>query len=209
MSQEPLPFDLAMNKEPQIASLPRVEFLLEESSMENVLRVILPQILPQGYALGENCFLRPHNGKHDLQKSIPRKISAFSNPNNAAKIVILHDQDSSDCIALKQELMRLCDSAGTAPRLIRVVCRELESWYIGDPQAIQAAYPRFHAQHYAKSSKFRTPDIQNASEELKRLVPDFQKGEASRIIPPFMMLERNISPSFQAFIQGLRHFLAK
>ena len=56
-----------------------VEFLLEEPSMVNCLEQILPKILPEGFVLNENCFLRPHNGKSDLLKSIPRKVRVFSN----------------------------------------------------------------------------------------------------------------------------------
>lgn len=55
----------------------RIEFLLEEASMANVLRELLPKILPDGYELEVNCFLRPHRGKTDLQKSIPRKVKGI------------------------------------------------------------------------------------------------------------------------------------
>jgi hypothetical protein len=41
----------------------RLEFLLEERSMENVLKIILPKILPSGYRLNENYFLHPHSGE--------------------------------------------------------------------------------------------------------------------------------------------------
>ncbi|NJN77574.1 MAG: hypothetical protein HC803_03985 [Saprospiraceae bacterium] len=54
-----------------------VEILVEELSMKNVLDIILHQILPEGYVLGVNCFIRPHQGKSDLQKSIPIKVNAF------------------------------------------------------------------------------------------------------------------------------------
>jgi hypothetical protein len=208
ISQEPLPFGAVSDMNDERTYRQRVEFLLEESSMENVLRVLLPQIMPPGYILNENCFLRPHSGKSDLRKSIPRKIRAFSNPQNAAKIVILHDQDSSDCKQLKQELVQLCVQAGSAAFLIRIVCRELEAWYMGDPYAIEQAYPRFHASHYVHNRIFQNPDMHNAVEQITRYVPGFQKGEASRIIPPNMVVERNHSPSFHQFVRGLQRFLA-
>lgn len=111
----------------------RVEFLLEEESMKNVLEVLLPQILPDSYKLNENCFLRAHNGKSDLKNSIPKKVKVFS-AFKATKLVILHDQDSNDCKTLKRDLMRLCKENGNCPVLIRIPCRELE--------AIEQAYPR-------------------------------------------------------------------
>jgi len=186
----------------------RVEFLLEEASMVNVLRELLPKILPSGYRVGENCFLRPHQGKSDLKRSIPKKMKAFSN--QEVKIVILHDQDSNDCIKLKKELTELCKTNGTCPFLIRIVCRELESWYLGDMAAIEAVYPRFRAKKYFKKSKFRNPDkLGAASDELTKLVKGFQKGTSSRKIAPYLTIENNKSRSFNNFISGLQKFLDK
>ena len=51
-------------------------FLLEEESMKALLEILLPQILPP-----EVCFLCiPHEGKQDLEKSIPRKLRAWQTP---------------------------------------------------------------------------------------------------------------------------------
>lgn len=105
----------------------RIEFLLEESSMENVLTEILPKILPKGFILNENYFLRPHQGKSDLRKSIPNKVKAFSNSHEQVKIVIVHDQDSNDCVELKSQIRELCNQSGSCPTLIRIVCKELEA----------------------------------------------------------------------------------
>jgi len=113
------------------SELPRLEFLLEEISMKNVLQILLPKILPPGYEYESNYFLRPHEGKSDLQKSIPNKIKAFSNFPGPVIFIILHDQDSNDCIKLKNELTRLFKSERKFSYLIRIVCRELESWYLG------------------------------------------------------------------------------
>jgi hypothetical protein len=78
-------------------------FLLEEPSLENVLKEILPKIIPDEISF--ICI--PHQGKQDLAKSIPKKIRAFQfNP--ATKFVIVHDQDSHDCKKLKSELLEIC-----------------------------------------------------------------------------------------------------
>ena len=45
----------------------RLEILVEEPSIAEVLRVILPKVLPVGWALDVNCFVRYHEGKQDLQ----------------------------------------------------------------------------------------------------------------------------------------------
>lgn len=123
----------------------RVEFLLEEESMKHVLEILLPKILPPTYRLNENCFLRPHNGKSDLRNSIPKKVKVFSAFREETKLVILHDQDSNDCTVLKKDLQKLCEENGDCPVLIRIPCRELEAWYLGDMEAVEQAYPRFKA----------------------------------------------------------------
>lgn len=187
----------------------RVEFLLEEPSMVNILTEILPKILPQQYELGTNYFLRPHQGKSDLKKSIPKKVKAFSDFREQVKIVILHDQDSNDCKELKRQIHELCTQSGYCPVLIRIVCKELEAWYLGDMDAIQNVYPRFKASNHRRTAKFRNPDICNASDELKKIIPDFQKGYASREIPKSMDIEVNTSESFNQFKNGILKFLSQ
>ena len=44
-------------------------FLLEERSMQEVLQVIVPPLVPSHIT----CRFIPHEGKKDLEKSIPRK----------------------------------------------------------------------------------------------------------------------------------------
>ncbi len=185
----------------------RIEFLLEEASIENVLHELLPKILPESYQLGVNCFLRPHQGKSDLKKSIPKKMKVFSNFHEPVKVVILHDQDSNDCIELKKSLTRLCEEHGTCPFLVRIVCRELESWYLGDLNAIEKAYPSFKADKYKRKRKYRIPDNLSASDEMSQILPAFQKGLSSKKIAPFLSLERNTSKSFEVFITGVKEFL--
>lgn len=185
----------------------RIEFLLEEQSMANFLEIILPKILPHGFVLNENCFLRPHRGKSDLQKSIPRKIKVFSRFHEQAKIVIIHDQDSSDCVSLKTELEQLCHDNGDCPVLIRIACRELESWYLGDMDAIESVYHRFKADKYRNTAKFRNPDVCNPSDELAKIIPEFQQGYASKTIPKYMNISQNNSESFTQFVRGLSKFI--
>lgn len=65
-----------------------VIFLLEESSLKDVLEVILPKI-PD--SITYICI--SHQGKQDLARSIPIKIKAFKfSP--STKFIIVHDQDS-------------------------------------------------------------------------------------------------------------------
>ncbi len=186
----------------------QIEFLLEEPSMENFLKEILPRILPPGYAIGVNCFLRPHQGKSDLKKSIPRKIRTFSNFYIPAKVIIIQDQDSSDCKELKQQLLNICSENGTCPVLIRISCRELENWYLGEMEAIEKVYPSFKAKSRKYKAKYRNVDKLLGSVELSKAISTFQKGYASKNIPKHLNIEKNNSTSFKHLITGVKKFLA-
>ncbi|NJO92961.1 MAG: DUF4276 family protein [Chloroflexia bacterium] len=185
-----------------------VEILVEEPSMRNFLNELLPKILPEGYILNGNCFIRAHQGKHDLQKSIPRKVIAFQHQSTPYKVIIVQDQDSNDCKVLKSHLQSLIVDNSPVPVLIRIVCRELESWYIGDMKAISMVYSGFKAERYINWAKFRIPDNCNASDELRKLIPTFQKGYASKEISRYIDIDNNKSESFNQFVSGIKRFLS-
>lgn len=184
----------------------RIEILLEERSMKEVLEVLLPKILPTEWVLNGNYFLRPHEGKGDLKKSIPNKVKVFSNWHEPAGIIILQDQDSSDCRSLKNELSELCKSNGSCKHLIRIVCRELEAWYLADMEAIQKAYPKFQKDKYENKSLFRNPEICNASNELAKILPEFQKVGSAKAIAPYLMVGNSKAESFRQFVTGTIKF---
>jgi hypothetical protein len=172
--------------------------------MEAVLNQLLPKLINP-----ERAYWRiiPHEGKRDLQASIQRKLRAWTNP--SAKFVILHDKDASNCVLLKQQLLGLCPEQHKTKVLIRIVCTELESWFIGDLQAVADAFGDSAIARHSSKAKFRTPDsISNASEELKKLIPTYQKVGGARKIAPFLEPERNRSKSFQVFVAGLEKILS-
>ena len=185
-----------------------VEILVEEPSMENVLNIILPQILPEGYQLGINCFIRPHQGKSDLQKSLPKKVQAYQYFPKNVNLIVVQDQDSNDCIDLKQVLIDLIQSKNRhQPHLVRIACKELENWYLGDMKAIEAVYPSFRASQHQNRANYRNADNVFGAHELERLIKDFSKGFASKHIPKHMNIAINRSPSFQHLVSGVQRFL--
>ena len=176
-------------------------FLLEEPSIKNVLEAILPQLIPDN--ISYICI--SHQGKQDLAKSIPTKIKAFKfNP--ATQFVIVHDQDSHDCQALKAKLLKLCQQAGKPDTMIRIICHELESWFLGDLAAVEKAF-NLTVDSLSKkqtTKKFRNPDVlNNAKQELKKLVPAYYPGTHSKAIASYLSLNANKSPSFQIFCTGI------
>ena len=96
----------------------RLEILVEEPSVAEVLNVILPNVLPAGWVMNENCFVRPHEGKQDLQQSVPRKLRAASKKDITTGFIILQDQDSNDCRVLKSQLVKLCEDAQQGNRSV-------------------------------------------------------------------------------------------
>lgn len=180
----------------------RIEILVEEASMEECLRNLLPRIVPENWELGRNYFIRKHQGKSDLKKSIHAKLPVYENFHELVSVIILHDQDSSDCKILKQELLNLSKSF-TKPLLIRIVCRELESWYLGDLKAIEQAYPNFKSSKHLNKQALRKPDNLNAKDYLKKILPLYREIASSREISKHLNINENRSESFNNFINGL------
>ena len=174
-------------------------FLLEEKSMEEVLRILEHKILPKGWVI---TYIS-HHGKNDLKKSIPRKLRGWNVPNT--KFVILIDQDRKDCYKLKDELIQLVSNTNHPDAMIRIVCNELESWFLGDLAAVRQAY-KVNKNIGQDSKKYREPDkLQNAKEELKSIVPSYQPLSGARSIAPCLNVNQNKSHSFNVFIKGIKN----
>jgi len=186
-----------------------IEILVEERSMEIFLNDLLPKILPDDYEMGVNCFVRPHQGKSHLLKSLPRKSEAYKHFGYPIKMVVIHDQDSNDCKALKQKIVKAVrDSNTQIPLLVRIACKELENWYLGDLNAIEQLYSRSNATRFQNRAKFRDVDRLNGSEEMDKFSVDFTKTSCAKNIVEFLEIGSNTSQSFNQFISGLQTFLS-
>lgn len=172
-------------------------FLLEEKSMKFFLDGVLDRILPSGVSY----ITVPHEGKSDLQKSIPKKLQGWNTPDT--KFVIVQDQDSNDCRTLKQELMSLCAGSGHEV-LVRIACHELEAWYFGDLGAVSQAYDK-NLESVKNKKAYRVPDkIVNPKRELQKLIPDHQQISGAKKIAEFIDVDSNTSESFNVFVEGVR-----
>ena len=178
-------------------------FLVEEPSMAAVLETWLPTFFPE-----LNFMCLPHEGKSDLRKSIPRKLRAWQQPN--VKFVVLMDNDGRDCRGLKRELLDLCFQSGRPDTLIRIVCQELEAWYLGDPSALAEAFGRQDLVTTLASKKFRDPDsVTKPSLELTSRIPEFQKIKGAKLIAEHLLIQRNTSTSFGAFVTGIEQLIRR
>lgn len=174
-------------------------FLVEERSVGPVIDAVLPTIVAPGVTFQ----VVTHQGKQDLEKSIPRKLRAWRTPGTS--FVVVRDKDSADCVALKARLSILCREAGRPDTLVRIVCTELESWFLGDLAALEGAFRRTGLAARAGEKKFRDPDaLANAAEELRKIVPEYQKLSGARAVAPHLRVEANRSRSFRVFVDGVR-----
>jgi hypothetical protein len=175
----------------------RFVFLLEEPSMEAALDDLLRREIPP-----ERYVLIAHEGKRDLDASIPRKLRAWREP--GMRFVVVRDSHSEECKRLKARLKQLCARARRPDTLVRIVCRELESWFLGDLQAVADAFGQPRILRHIKRRAFQDPDsLTNACEELLKLVPGYQKRGGARAIAPRMLPERNRSHSFGVFWESV------
>lgn len=174
-------------------------FLLEEPSMKTLLDGLLPRLFP---CLVFQCV--PHEGKQDLAKSVPRKLRRWTEP--GVRFVVLRDNDGGDCRALKRRLSDLCRQGGRADSLVRIVCQELEAWYLGEPDALADAYGNVNVRGIGRQRRFRDPDaVVRPSTAVRELVPRFQKTDGARRMAEHLSRERNRSASFQALMQGIEN----
>ena len=179
----------------------KIVFLLEEPSMKVFLDGYLPRFMP-----GLDFLCIRHEGKQDLEKSIPRKLRAFQ----SALFVIVRDNDGADCVVIKMRLQRLCEDGGRSDALIRIACQELEAWYLGALTVLADVYAQPKLAELSRKAKYRNPDhLGSPSSELTKLIPEFRKMEGARRMGMSMPLEKteNFSHSFQVFIEGVQRMI--
>lgn len=178
--------------------------LLEEPSAREMLRGMLPRILPQSVFVQYVVF----EGKQDLEKQLMKRLRGWRTPKSA--FVVLRDQDSAECETVKEKLVGLCRKASKPEALVRIACRELESWYFGDLPAVEAGLKVSGLSPLSAKARYRNPDaIVNPAAELRRLTEGtYQKLSGSRAIGPLLNPERNTSHSFRLFVDGVKRTVA-
>lgn len=180
----------------------RIIFLLEEPSMKILLDDLLPRLLP-GWVENQHFQCVPHDGKSDLDRSIPIKLRSWREP--GVRFVIVRDNDGADCAALKAQLQAMCTENERSDTLVRLVCQELESWYIGDLKALANAFNNPKLDTPALRKRYSDPDSWlKPSVEVEKLISTFQKRNGARMMATYLSEANNLSRSFQVFINGVR-----
>ena len=168
--------------------------------MKTLLDGLLPRLFP---TLLFQCV--PHEGKADLEKSIPRKLRAWREP--GVRFVVVMDNDRRDCMKLKNELRERCSVRPEDDWMVRIACQELEAWYLGEPDALAEAFGMESLRDLGARARFRQPDgIAHPSDALRKLIPGFQKVSGARLLAERLTRNRNRSPSFHATMDGIERF---
>ena len=175
----------------------RAVFLLEEYSMKVLLDTLLPRLIP-----GLQFLCVPHEGKQDLEKSVPKKLRAWREP--GVCFVVIRDNDGGDCHQLKDRLVILCRNGRRQDTLVRIACQELEAWYLGEPAALASAFENERLGDLGAKARYRDPDsVVRPSAEIEGLVPEFQKVSGARRMAMHLTREGNRSRSFQVLVEGI------
>jgi Domain of unknown function (DUF4276) len=197
--------------------LSRIEVLVEEVSMETVLRIMVPRVVGPVY-----CNFQRFSGKPALLRNLPQRLRALrriSEPDWLVLVVI--DRDRDNCLHLKARLEREAALAGLSTRasnpdgriaiVNRIAIEELEAWYFGDWPAVITAYPRVPGT-IPNRAPYRDPDgiAGGTWESFERVLQQsgyfsggLRKIEAAEQIAPHMDPSRNTSHSFQVFRDAL------
>ena len=167
--------------------------------------------------------IHAHQGKTDLLNKLLPRLRGYKHwlPEDW-RIVVLIDADDENCRKLKAHLEEKAKNAGFLTKsnrpigsiiqvLNRLAIEELEAWFFGDVEALNAAYPRISL-NLGRKARYHDPDAikggtwEALERELKR-TRDYPSGISkisnARAISIHMEPERNRSKSFQIFRQGL------
>jgi hypothetical protein len=192
-----------------------LEILVEERSMEVFLRELLPPLL--GEKATFNVY--PSQGKDDLLRNLPSRLKGYARwlPKNW-RVLVMIDRDDQDCHTLKETMEQAAVLAGLRSRrssgsvgswqvATRIAVEELEAWYFGDWDAVQAVYPNV-PNTLAEKAGFRDPDNISGGtwEAFERVLQKagyfgsgLSKTEAARLLGRRVDPARNRSRSFGVF----------
>lgn len=212
-----------------------IEIVVEDSSGEKLLDSILPKILgcqgdPHTWRvhaykgigrIPKNMKAGSDPSKRILLDQLPRLLQGYGRTPGVDAVVVVLDTDKRNCRDFLAELMALAASCNPAPNtMFRLAIEEVEAWYLGDRDALLAAYPRAKADplgRYIQDSPCDTwelladaiyPGGVAAIKKVGWPLPGQIKHEWAEKIGPLLEVDRNISPSFCKLRDGLRRLAA-
>lgn len=211
-----------------------IEILVEDASGEKLLDAVLPKLLGEQ---GDPHTWRVHSykgigripknlkpgtdaSKRILLDRLPSALRGYGKTPGIDAVVMVLDSDRRDCTEFLAELKALAAGCNPAPNtMFRLAIEEVEAWYLGDRDALHAAYPRAKADvlsRYAQDSVCDTWELladaiyPGGSAAIKKAgwpFPGQIKCEWAERIGPLLDPDRNVSPSFGKLRDGLRRLV--
>lgn len=208
-----------------------IEVLVEDSSGGKLLQCLLPQLIgPRGEPhswrihsyrgigrIPKNLATKTDPTKRIILDQLPRLLRGYGKTPGIDAVVAVLDTDKRDCKNFLQELKAVASSCVPAPQtLFRLAIEEIEAWYLGDVLALRAAYPSAKADvlnRYVQDSTCDTwelladavyPGGCAALKKARWPLPGQVKHDWAEKIGPRMVMDRNVSPSFGKFRDGMR-----
>lgn len=213
-----------------------VEVLVEDSSGARLVEALLPSVIGP-YQVPHTWRVHAYKGvgrlpkglgrhadpaKRALLDQLPRLLKGYGQTPGIDAVLVVLDSDSRDWAAFLAELDGLLAKCRPAPAktLFCLAIEEMEAWFLGDRNALLAAYPRAKKDVLAA---YRQDSICGTWEVLADAIhpgghaairtegwplPGQIKHEWVENICPRMDVENNQSPSFCKFRDGLRRLVA-
>lgn len=211
-----------------------IEVLVEDASGAKLLTALLPKLIGEqgdphtwrihAYKgvgrLPKNLDKNTDAAKRILLNQLPRLLCGYGQTPGVDAVLVVLDNDRHDCAKFLTELKALLGACNPAPKtLFRLAIEEIEAWYLGDRQAILAAYPRAKKEvlrYYEQDSICGTWEVladaiyPGGSAAIKKTgwpLPGQVKAEWAEKIGPLLDPYRNQSPSFIKLREGLRRLV--
>lgn len=208
-----------------------IEILVEDSSGARLLNILLPQLLGQQGEPHSWCLhsykgigrvpigltTKANPAHRILLAQLPKLLRGYVNSPSVDAVIVVLDSDRRDTTELLSELNAVAQKCYAKDKTyFHLATEEIEAWYLGDREALLAAYPRAKVailDHYVQDSVCDTWELMadalhpGGSKAVKKVGHPLAgqiKHEWAAKIGPLMSLDQNLSPSFAALRDGLR-----
>ena len=217
-----------------------LEILVEGQSDKIALSILLERIVgkykhPHTWKIhahrGFNKISRKTSSSIDLKNKnlsyqLLHKLKSYNKESETDfSVVVLVDSDNNNCKDVKEYLLGIADSCKIELKpLFCIAVKDLESWFLGDKQALKKAYPNFDKEKmdyynpcYDKGNWKYLADViypgGAAPFEETKFKRTGKRGEIkkkwAKNICQYMDVENNKSPSFCFFRDRIRNMIKK